>query len=159
MNKPCFSFRAMKFCLVGFVFLGACSPKQHHEVHTYQLQDVKNVLDSQVKSWSNGDIDGFMQGYEKSAAVRFITKKGVKSNWNQILEGYKKGYPGKEAMGNLQFDLQEVRWLDSNAGISQVIGQWRVSPWDKPNDIQKGWFSLVFHATSEGPKILVDCTW
>lgn len=144
--------------LLSVVLISSCG-KAPKSLNSYSLAQVRTVLNSQVKCWSNGDIDGFMQGYEKSADVRFITQKGVKNNWKQILDGYKKGYPGKEAMGNLQFDLQEVRWLDSTAGISQVIGQWRVSPWDKPNDIHKGLFSLVFHGTSEGPKILVDCTW
>jgi len=158
MKQVFYSFRAMAGMLLFVVIVASCS-KQVNSVNHYTLSEVRGVLDSQVKCWSNGDIDGFMQGYEQSGDVRFITQKGVKNNWKQILDGYKKGYPGKDAMGNLQFDVKEVRWLDSSAGISQVIGQWRVSPWDKPNEIHQGLFSLVFHGTENGPRILVDCTW
>lgn len=103
----------------------------------YSLNDVKDVLKSQISAWSSGDIDGFMEGYIKDSTVRFITGKRVKSSWLQILNDYKKGYPTKEAMGNLDFILDEVRWLDSLAGLSQVIGRWQVIQIEKLNSLDQ----------------------
>ncbi len=125
----------------------------------YTLNEVNDVLKSQILAWSRGDIDGFMEGYIKDSTVRFITGKKVKSSWLQILNDYKKGYPTKDAMGNLNFLLDEVRWLDSSAGLSQVIGRWQVVQLTKSADTLSGRFSLIFKSTHQGPRIAVDCTW
>jgi len=119
-------------CFAALMWLVSCgkiqseSQKKGSDSSTYTLDDVKSVLQSQIRCWSNGDIDGFMDGYIRDSSVRFVTSKKVKSSWSQILSDYKKGYPTKEAMGNLDFLLDEVRWLDSAAGLSQVIGRWQV---------------------------------
>ncbi len=163
MNKVLTSFSLV----MAFAML-ACGPKvENPEKHTYTLQAVKLVLDSQISAWSKGDLDGFMNGYVQDSSVRFITAKKVKNSWQQILTDYKKGYPTQEAMGNLDFILDEVRWLDSNAGISQVIGRWQViqeSSGGKSLEVQvvdtlSGRFSLIFKGTNKGPRIAVDCTW
>ena len=128
------------------LFLGGCqfnkAPNLSDEgtaesASQYSLNDVKDVLKSQISAWSAGNIDGFMEGYIKDSTVRFITGKKVKSSWLQILNDYKKGYPTKEAMGNLDFLLDEVRWLDSLAGISQVIGRWQVIQIVKVNSLEE----------------------
>jgi hypothetical protein len=127
-------------------FLGGCQSNQANNssmqssgsvANLYSLNDVKDVLKSQISAWSSGDIDGFMEGYIKDSTVRFITGKRVKSSWLQILNDYKKGYPTKEAMGNLDFILDEVRWLDSLAGLSQVIGRWQVIQIEKLNSLDQ----------------------
>lgn len=127
-------------------FLGGCQSNQANNssmqsggsvANLYSLNDVKDVLKSQISAWSSGDIDGFMEGYIKDSTVRFITGKRVKSSWLQILNYYKKGYPTKEAMGNLDFILDEVRWLDSLAGLSQVIGRWQVIQIEKLNSLDQ----------------------
>jgi hypothetical protein len=127
-------------------FLGGCQSNQANNssmqsggsvANLYSLNDVKDVLKSQISAWSSGDIDGFMEGYIKDSTVRFITGKKVKSSWLQILNDYKKGYPTKEAMGNLDFILDEVRWLDSLAGLSQVIGRWQVIQIEKLNSLDQ----------------------
>jgi hypothetical protein len=127
-------------------FLGGCQSNQANNssmqsggsvANLYSLNDVKDVLKSQISAWSSGDIDGFMEGYIKDSTVRFITGKKVKSSWLQILNDYKKGYPTKEAMGNLDFILDEVRWLDSLAGLSQVIGRWQVIQIEKINSLDQ----------------------
>ncbi len=127
-------------------FLGGCQSNQANNssmqsggsvANLYSLNDVKDVLKSQISAWSSGDIDGFMEGYIKDSTVRFITGKRVKSSWLQILNDYKKGYPTKEAMGDLDFILDEVRWLDSLAGLSQVIGRWQVIQIEKLNSLDQ----------------------
>ena len=156
------------FTCFGIISCGK-NQQQEQRIQSYRLDEVRSVLSNQIKCWSRGDIDGFMDGYIRDSSVRFITAKKVKSSWQEILSSYRKGYPTKEAMGNLDFLLDEVRWLDSAAGLSQVIGRWQVlQTADKANGINErenavdtlsGRFSLIFKYTNQGPKIAVDCTW
>jgi ketosteroid isomerase-like protein len=63
-----------------------------------------------------------MQTYWKSDSLLFIGKSGVTRGWLQTLNNYKKGYPDKEAMGQLSFDILEVRPLSSQYYF--VVGKW-----------------------------------
>jgi hypothetical protein len=149
--------------------------------YPYALNDIEKVLDNQLIGWNNGNIDQFMDGYVKDSSVRFITDKKVKTSWQEITDSYKKGYPDKEAMGQLTFHRDEIRWVNQSASIAQVIGRWEVIQKHKleqanPNlgsrdfssivnrnapthDTLSGRFSLIFIGTPEGPKIQIDHTW
>jgi hypothetical protein len=125
-----------------------------------------------------------MDGYVKDSSVRFITDKKVKTSWQEITNSYKKGYPDKEAMGQLTFHRDEIRWVNQSASIAQVIGRWEViqkhreklasgsisldntTPRNSDNnnhqatyDTLSGRFSLIFVGTEKGPKIQIDHTW
>ena len=150
-------------------------------VFAYTLYDVNKVLDYQLKGWNDANIDVFMSGYIKDSSVRFITDKKVKTSWQEITDSYKKGYPDKDAMGQLTFHRDEIRWVNEAAYIAQVIGRWEVIQKHKleqanPNlgsrdfssivnrnaptqDTLSGRFSLIFVGTPEGPKIQIDHTW
>jgi hypothetical protein len=118
------------------------------------------VLDYQLKGWNDANIDVFMSGYIKDSSVRFITDKKVKTSWQEITDSYKKGYPDKDAMGELTFHRDEIRWVNESAYIAQVIGRWEVIQKHKPtHDTLSGRFSLIFIGTPEGPKIQIDHTW
>ena len=151
---------------------------------SYTLADVNQVLDEQLQGWNEGNIDKFMQGYIKDSSVRFITNKRVKTSWQEITDSYKKNYPNKDAMGQLSFYRDEVRWINESAYIAQVIGRWQVVQKHKEtannsvenqsntpsshniiqqnknsHDTLSGRFSLIFIGTPEGPKIQIDHTW
>ena len=129
-------------------------------VFAYTLDDVNKVLDYQLKGWNDANIDVFMSGYIKDSSVRFITDKKVKTSWQEITDSYKKGYPDKDAMGQLTFHRDEIRWVNESAYIAQVIGRWEVIQKRKPtHDTLSGRFSLIFIGTPEGPKIQIDHTW
>ena len=70
--------------------------------------DIKSVLQTQIKLWNKGDIEGSMEYYEKSPNLKFIGKSGVVSGWEATLQRYLKSYPNRETMGTLDFDIQEV---------------------------------------------------
>jgi hypothetical protein len=152
--------------------------------YPYALNDIEKVLDNQLIGWNNGNIDQFMDGYVKDSSVRFITDKKVKTSWQEITNSYKKGYPDKEAMGQLTFHRDEIRWVNQSASIAQVIGRWEViqkhreklasgsisldntTPRNSDNnnhqatyDTLSGRFSLIFVGTEKGPKIQIDHTW
>lgn len=114
--------------LLPLILFQACNKKP-----LYTLSEVKTVLNKQLVCWNKGDIEGFMQGYLKDSSVRFITKKGVKTKWEDILSGYQKSYPTQEKMGFLTFYTDEIRWIDSAVGISMVIGRWQITKPHEPS--------------------------
>lgn len=167
--------------VISFIFRIQSKPVQDI---SYTLADVNQVLDEQLQGWNEGNIDKFMQGYIKDSSVRFITNKRVKTSWQEITNSYKKNYPNKDAMGQLSFYRDEVRWINESAYIAQVIGRWQVVQKHKETaktsvenqsntpsthniiqqnknsqDTLSGRFSLIFIGTPEGPKIQIDHTW
>lgn len=87
--------------------------------------DILSVLHIQEKLWNEGNIEGFMGYYEKSAELKFIGKAGVTKGWDATLERYLKTYPNRETMGKLAFDIQEV---DVTAGTTAwVLGKWSLT--------------------------------
>lgn len=72
---------------------------------------VRQILNTQEKAWNSGDIASFMAGYWKSDSLMFIGKSGVTYGWQKTLDNYKKNYPDTIAMGNLTFNLLEVKSL------------------------------------------------
>lgn len=121
-----------------------------------QKQAIEKMLNNQVAAWNRGDINGFMQGYLNDSSMQFISKKGVRKGWKQTLEAYKKHYPGKDSMGTLQFDLDEIEFLTPDASIGHIMGKWKLL---RANDTPSGYFSLITRRTTAGPKIIIDHTW
>lgn len=83
---------------------------------------IRQLLATQTQSWNRGDIEGFMQTYWNSDSLMFIGKSGVVRGWQQTLDNYRKGYPDTAAMGQLSFDIIEVRPLDPSNAF--VVGKW-----------------------------------
>src|SRR5687768_10999378 len=63
------------------------------------------LLETQRQEWNKGNIDGYMQGYWKSDSLKFIGKSGITYGWEATRQKYISGFPDKEAMGELFFDI------------------------------------------------------
>ena len=87
------------FCLHSTITLGQ---------EDQDILKVKQLLHEQSIAWNKGDIDTFMETYWKSDRLQFIGAKGVTYGWQNTLEGYKRRYPNREAMGQLTFDIITV---------------------------------------------------
>lgn len=85
-------------------------------------QQIRHLLTMQTQSWNRGDIEGFMQTYWKSDSLMFIGKSGVQWGWQQTLNNYKKSYPDTTAMGQLSFDILQIRKLSNE--YYYVVGKW-----------------------------------
>lgn len=152
-------------CL-GTILVSSCGygDRFHHEefhrkfnsLPKYTFTDVQNLLDKQIGEWNKGNVDGFMEGYWNSDSLLFITSKGPRYGYQTVSESYKKNYPTKEAMGNLRFEIIQMRWIESSASVCEVLGKWHVGESTKP---QSGYFSLIFKAIQGKPKIVIDHTW
>jgi len=117
--------------------------------------DIRAVLDRQVADWNRGDVDSFMQGYDRSDQTLFIGKN-VTRGWQQVIERYRTTYPTREKMGQLSFSEIEVHPLGDEYAL--VIGRFHLTRAAENGGDASGVFSLTFHRTSEGWKIIADHT-
>ena len=98
--------------------------------------EVASIMQSQQDAWNRGDIDSFMIGYWESDSLLFIGKSGVNNGYHKTLSNYKKGYPNKEAMGNLTFTNRS--WTQLSDEVALLIGAWKIS------EDQHGMYSLIW---------------
>ncbi|MFY0687318.1 MAG: nuclear transport factor 2 family protein [Cyclobacteriaceae bacterium] len=100
---------------------------------------IREKMTQQEVCWNAGDLDCFMETYWNSEQLLFIGSKGLTYGWQQTLDNYRKGYPNKEAMGKLSFDLKKFEKLSKNHWF--VVGQWKLSR--SIGDLD-GHFSLIW---------------
>lgn len=85
-------------------------------------KEIRSILATQTAAWNRGDIDQFMNGYWENDSLMFIGKSGVTYGWANTLNNYIKGYPDTVAMGQLKFDLIQVKKLSNK--YYHVTGKW-----------------------------------
>ena len=117
------------------------------------IAEIRAVLDSQRDAWNRGDIDGYMQGYDRSDATVFVSGDSVNHGWQTVLDRYKRNYSTREKMGKLTFSDLETKLLNSKTAV--VIGRWHLQ---RANDEPHGRFTLIFRRTKNGWKIIHDHT-
>jgi ketosteroid isomerase-like protein len=118
-------------------------------------QDIRSVLDDQVAAWNRGDIPGFMEGYDKSESTTFVGPTITKGH-AQVLANYRKRYPTPEKMGTLRFSDLEIRPL--GADYASVIGKFHLDRSAAAGGESSGIFTLLFHKTAKGWKVILDHT-
>jgi uncharacterized protein (TIGR02246 family) len=114
---------------------------------------ISAVLTAQQSAWNRGDVDAFLLGYWHSPELTFSGSNGVARGWDSVLARYKKNYPGRAAMGQLDFSELEFRFLGPDAAL--VLGRWHLK---REKDDLGGVFTLVWQRFSDGWKILHDHT-
>lgn len=132
-------------CLLAIVPLIAAPPEI----------EIRRVLDDQVAAWNRGDIPGFMEGYDKSESTTFVGATVTKGH-AQVLANYRKRYPTRENMGTLKFSELEIRPL--GADYAAVIGRFHLDRTAKAGGESSGIFTLIFHHTNSGWKVILDHT-
>jgi len=118
-------------------------------------QQIRQVLDDQVAAWNRGDIPAFMDGYDKSESTTFISATVTKGH-AQVLANYLKRYPTREKMGVLKFTNLEIKLL--GADYASVIGRFHLDRSAEAGGEASGIFTLVFHRTAQGWKVILDHT-
>src|SRR5882672_9835720 len=109
---------------------------------------IRAVLDAQRDAWNRGDVEGYMNGYERSEQTVFVSGDNLTRGWQTVLERYKKNYNTREKMGTLTFSDLDVTLLGRDAAV--VLGRWHLQ---RANDEPHGRFTLVFRRTRQGWKI------
>jgi ketosteroid isomerase-like protein len=118
-------------------------------------QDIRRVMDDQVTAWNRGDIPGFMDGYDKSESTTFVGSVITKGH-AEVLANYRKRYPTPEKMGKLRFSDLEIHPLGSD--YASVIGRFHLDRSAAAGGEASGIFTLLFHKTSKGWKVILDHT-
>jgi len=118
-------------------------------------EGIRRTLDDQVSAWNRGDVRAFMEGYEDSPSTTFVGTNVTKGH-AQVLANYQKRYPSKDAMGTLRFTDIEIRPLGADHGL--VIGRYHVVRPKEAGGEATGLFTLIFHRTAHGWKIILDHT-
>jgi len=113
---------------------------------------IRAVLAAQVAAWNRGDIDGFMDGYDRAETTTFISGDTVTRGWKTVLDRYKRTYDSRDKMGTLAFsDLTISRRLRQYV----VTGRWQLT---RQGDTPRGGFTLILRRTSSGWRIIHDHT-
>jgi len=127
--------------------------RPHVEGHAPATPEPIRVLRLQEAAWNRGDIDGFMDGYDRSESITFSSDRGVTRGWEAVRERYRKRYPDRAAMGTLAFSKIELVRLGSDAAL--ITGEWRL---ERAGDSPAGVFSVVLERLPAGWKIVHDHT-
>ncbi|MCE3259095.1 MAG: L-asparaginase [Bacteroidetes bacterium] len=138
----------MKPLLTVFLCILSLSVFPQKEVAT-----VRSLMNKQQDAWNQFNIEGFMAYYWKSDSLKFIGSKGLTYGWQKTLDNYKKGYPDKDAMGQLTFEINSAELLGKSAVY--VIGKWNIHK--KDSDVG-GYFTLLWKKINNAWVIVADHT-
>src|ERR1700730_9744877 len=145
--------------LLGLLILSFLAFAQAHivakEMHDREAdrRAIQAVLAAQQDAWNRGDIDAFLVGYWHSPELTFSGSSGISRGWDSVLARYKKNYPDRAAMGQLDFSNLEFRFLCRDAAL--VLGDWHLT---REKDDLRGVFSLVWQRFPDGWRIIHDHT-
>ena len=100
-----------------------------------EIDVIKKILSSQKKCWNNGDLEGFMQGYWNSEELIFTSLSHKTAyGWKNTLERYKNSYPTKSSMGELNFEILDLKLIPRTTAI--LKGKWElIREKDHPNGL------------------------
>jgi uncharacterized protein (TIGR02246 family) len=111
------------------------------------------VIRAQQSAWNRGDVAAFLESYWHSPDLTFSGSSGVARGWDAVLARYKKNYPDRAAMGQLDFSDLEFRFLGPDSAL--VLGKWHLQ---REKDELGGVFTLVWQRFPDGWKIIHDHT-
>lgn len=114
-------------------------------------KSIRNLLLQQTVAWNNGNLKQFMQGYWQSDSLMFIGNRGVTYGLQNTLDNYKKNYQDTAAMGQLNFELLELKQLSNQNYF--VVGTWQLT---RTAGNLKGIFSLLFRKIKNSWVIIAD---
>ncbi len=112
---------------------------------------IQNILDQQERAWSEGDLEGFMQGYWKSDSLTYFSRGKITKGWQTTLDNYKKGYPSKAHTGTLTFKIAQITKINSDAYY--VMGEYFL---EREVGDANGTFMIVFKYINGEWKIISD---
>jgi ketosteroid isomerase-like protein len=139
---------AITSCILMTLTVSA-APKQSGNAVT----EIKAVLQAQQNAWNRGDIDGFMNGYARSASTVFVSEDTIKRGWQTVRDRYRKKYSSRAKMGTLRFSDLEITLLSSDSAVA--CGHWKLK---RANDQPHGRFTLILKRLPEGWRIVHDHT-
>jgi len=124
-----------------------------NQSNTKSIEAIRAVLEAQRDAWNKGDVDGYMDGYDRSESTVFVSGDSVRHGWQTVRDHYKKSYDTREKMGQLTFSDLEFTLLGKDH--VSVVGRWLLK---RTSDEPHGRFTLIFKKTNKGWRIIHDHT-
>lgn len=114
---------------------------------------IRAVLDSQTEAWNRGDLEAFMDGYQRSSDLTFYTHQGVEQGWDAVLDRFRSRYQkGSQSMGTLKFDELRIELVSPDTAIARGRYQLLAA---QPS---QGLFTLLLRKSAAGWRITHDHT-
>lgn len=128
-----------------------CAVTSNSFAQAQDKSEILAVLREQSEAWNKGDLNAFMKGYWKNDTLMFIGKNGITYGYNNTLENYKKSYSDTTKMGQLFFDILQIKRLTD--AYYFVIGKWTLK---RTIGNLSGHYSLVFRKIDGKWYIIAD---
>jgi uncharacterized protein (TIGR02246 family) len=122
---------------------------------------IRKVMADSAIAWNSGSVEEFMRSYEDSPLIIFVGPTNT-YGFKTVLDRYQKHYATAEQRGTLSFSKIEVRLLPTSTGVVEyaiMTGHFhldRTTHGESKKD--DGYYSLVWHKTKDGWKIILDHT-
>jgi ketosteroid isomerase-like protein len=146
--------RSLKPLLVlGLIALASSGCQTSRLSSADAATEVRAALERQVREWNAGNLAGFMETYARSEGTRFASGGSVWLGWQTVFDRYRNKYSDRAAMGTLALSDIEITPLGPDAALA--FGRWRLK---REKDEPSGLFTLLFHKTPEGWRIVHDHT-
>ncbi|MCA6073887.1 YybH family protein [Fulvivirga sedimenti] len=131
-------------------------PDMHAQLAPVSIADkqaISDVMTAQQNAWNKGNIEVFMEGYWKSDSLLFVGATGPIYGWQTTLTNYLERYPDRTSMGELNFEISEIRILEQDH--ARLLGKFHLKR--TIGDVS-GYFTLIFYRFPDGWKIISDQT-
>lgn len=118
---------------------------------------VEKVLTDSAAAYSAGDFKGFIASYEVSPETTYVSGDKIVAGYDAIAQTYAGRFETREAkatLGKLSVQVLNARTLGPDHVLA--IGRFKVETPDAKT--ASGIFSLVFHKTTAGWRIVADHT-
>ena len=100
------------FVLLSFLFLNRLPSQQSGSSRRSRANnmskvadEVRKAFDTWTSAWNSGDVDGYLEAYENSDTVRYVSGSKIIHGKEDIVKKYKeKGIKGQLALGNFEVD-------------------------------------------------------
>jgi ketosteroid isomerase-like protein len=115
---------------------------------------IATLLTKSAYYWNHGNLDAFMQSYERSPDTAYVSSKTVIHGYANIRAHYAEHYGRGGGMGTLSFSGLSVRSLGPDYAV--VVAHWHLAMTNGTHPT--GIFSLVLHRSSGAWHIIDDHT-
>jgi ketosteroid isomerase-like protein len=131
------------------LMLSACNSNNAQQIE----HEIRAVMDAQQSAWNRGDIEAFMDGYDRADTTTFVSGDQLIRGWQTVLDRYKKQYNSSEQMGTLSFAELTITPIGANLALAD--GRWQLT---RTNDAPHGRFTLLFKRINSKWRIIHDTT-
>ena len=140
-----------KLLTVILVLFVSVSVHAKSELKEKEKAEIMELFTLQVEAWNQGNLEAFMQTYWDSEELVFVGSRGPTYGWQETLDSYKRGYPDKKTMGQLEFKILKISKIDRKTVF--VIGRFELT---REVGDAAGYFTLVVQKKQGDWKIISD---